>query len=155
MRAHAGYLLDEVGATTLGGKLVGQMSAGEQRRIMIARALAGSDVEGLNNSAAESTTGEQRSRMLLLDEPSNALDLSAQRELRELLRGLARRGTSIVLITHQVADIFPEMERMLLIRQGRIVGDGSRAELLTSSVLTQLFNTPVTLTERNGYVHAW
>ena len=154
MRSHADYLLEQVGAGKLRDKLVGEMSAGEQRRIMIARALAGSALEKLGS---EPHSGDRAllSDMLLLDEPSNALDLSAQRGLRELLRRLARQGTSILLVTHHVADIIPEIGRVLLMRDGRVVADDGRQELLTSAVLSELFQTPVVLTEHEGFLHAW
>jgi iron complex transport system ATP-binding protein len=92
---------------------------------------------------------------LLLDEPSNTLDLFAQRELRELMRTLARQGTTIILITHQVADIVPEMKRVLMMRDGRIAADGGREELLTEGRLGELFGTEVRLVERGGFFHAW
>ncbi len=95
------------------------------------------------------------SQMLLLDEPSNALDISAQRELRNLLRRLAQQGTGILLITHHIADIIPEIDRILLLREGRIVGDGPKSELLTASTLSNLFRTEVQLTLRDGFHHAW
>ena len=91
------------------------MSAGEKRRILIARALV------------------HRPRQLLLDEPSNALDLAAQRELRETLRRLAGEGTGVVLVTHHLGDILPEIKRVILMSGGRIVGDGPKAELLTAA----------------------
>ena len=59
--------------------------------------------------------------MLLLDEPSNALDLASQAELRALMRRLAQQGTGIMLITHHIADIPPEIGRILMMREGRIV----------------------------------
>ena len=93
--------------------------------------------------------------MLLLDEPSNALDLAAQAELRATLRQLAHGGTGLILVTHHIADIIPEIHRVIFMRQGRIVGDGSRAEMLTGANLSALFGAEVTLTERNGYLHAW
>jgi iron complex transport system ATP-binding protein len=93
--------------------------------------------------------------MLLLDEPSNALDLAAQAELRNLLRRLAQQGTGIMLITHHIADILPEIERILMMRDGRIIADGSREELLTAARLSDLFHTNVQLTERDGFRHAW
>lgn len=142
MRERAEQLLTEVGATALRDKPVGEMSAGQQRRVMIARALAGSG------------QGEE-SQMLLLDEPSNALDLRAQQELRELMRDLARRGTSLLLITHHTADIIPEIGRVLLMSGGRIVADGPRQELLTARRISDLFRTEVRLAERDGYLFAW
>jgi iron complex transport system ATP-binding protein len=93
--------------------------------------------------------------MLLLDEPSNALDLAAQADLRELLRRLAQQGKGILLITHHIADIPPEIDRILMMREGRIVADGSKEELLTASQLSELFKTEVQLSERDGFFHAW
>ena len=154
MRSHAEHLLEQVGAERLRDKPVGEMSAGEQRRIMIARALAGSALERLDG-AERGGNAAVLSEMLLLDEPSNGLDLAAQHELRELLRTLARHGTSIVLVTHHVSDIIPEIERVLLMRAGRILADGRRSELLTAEALSELFEVPIALTERDGFLHAW
>jgi len=113
------------------------MSAGQQRRIMIGRALVAS------------------SQMLLLDEPSNALDLAAQVELRNLLRKLAQEGTGILLITHHIADILPEIHRILMMKEGRIVADGPKSDLLTAPRLSDLFRTEVHVTPRDGFYHAW
>jgi iron complex transport system ATP-binding protein len=137
MRTRADEVLELVGAAAIAEKLVGEMSAGQQRRVMIGRALVGS--------------GD----MLLLDEPSNALDLAAQQDLRTMLRGLAQKGTGILLITHHIADILPEINRVILMRAGRIVADGAKAELLTGRVLSELFGAQVEVTERDGFFHAW
>lgn len=137
MRERADEVLEQIDAVNLVNKPVGEMSAGQQRRIMIGRALVGS------------------SQMLLLDEPSNALDISAQRELRNLLRKLAQQGTGILLITHHIADIIPEIDRILLLRDGRIIGDGPKAKLLTAPTLSDLFQTEVELTQKDGFHHAW
>jgi iron complex transport system ATP-binding protein len=93
--------------------------------------------------------------MLLLDEPSNALDLGAQHDLREMLRGLAQRGTAILLITHHIADILPEIDRIVMMRDGRIVADGSKTDLLTEQRLSDLFGREIVMTERGGYWNAW
>ncbi|MBS1822832.1 MAG: ATP-binding cassette domain-containing protein [Acidobacteria bacterium] len=137
MRDRADEVLALIDAEPLRDKLVGHMSAGQQRRIMIGRALVAS------------------SQMLLLDEPSNALDLASQRDLRDLLRRLAQQGTGILLITHHVSDIIPEIERILMMKDGRIVADGPRGELLTAPRLSDLFRTEVRLTEKDGFHHAW
>src|SRR3984885_5365199 len=137
MQTRADEVLEQIDAVNLAHKPVGQMSAGQQRRIMIGRALVAS------------------SQMLLLDEPSNALDLAAQVDLRNLLRKLAQQGTGILLITHHIADILPEIDRILMMRDGRIVADGPKAELLTAANLSDLFQTEVQLTERDGFYHAW
>jgi iron complex transport system ATP-binding protein len=142
MRERAEEILVLVGAVALRDKLVGEMSAGQQRRVMIGRALAGTGVDG-------------QAQMLLLDEPSNALDLSAQRDLREMLRTLAQRGVAILLITHHIADILPEIDRIVMMREGRIVADGKKEELLTSEKLSGLFDGEISLSERDGYFNAW
>ena len=142
MRERARDIVTLVGAEKLVAKPVGEMSAGQQRRVMIGRALAGTAVEG-------------DAKMLLLDEPSNALDLAAQRDLREMLRVLAQQGVAILLITHHIADILPEIDRIVMMREGRIVGDGSKKELLTEEKLGELFGGEIHLSERDGYFNAW
>ncbi len=137
MRARAAEALERIEATHLGEQLVGTMSAGERRRILIARALV------------------HRPRQLLLDEPSNALDLAAQRELRETMQRLAQEGTGLVLVTHHLGDILPEIERVILMRDGRIVADGPRAELLTESRLSELFKAPVRIGRDEEWLHSW
>jgi iron complex transport system ATP-binding protein len=142
MRVCAMDALGLLGAEHLRDRWVGEMSAGEKRRVMIARALV------------------HRPEMLLLDEPSNALDLAAQRELREILRAVAvgngqRRGTGLVMVTHHLADILPEIDRVVMMRSGRIVADGPKRELLRSATLRELFGVDLELTERNGYWHSW
>ena len=137
MRTRAWEALERMEATELAEQLVGTMSAGEKRRILIARALV------------------HRPKQLLLDEPSNALDLAAQRELRETLRRLAAEGTGLVLVTHHLGDILPEIDRIILMRGGRIVADGPRRELLTESTLSQLFHTPVRIGRDDEWLHSW
>jgi iron complex transport system ATP-binding protein len=143
MRTRADEVLEQIDAVPLANKPVGEMSAGQQRRIMIGRALVGS-----------SSTGSDR-QMLLLDEPSNALDIAAQQDLRNLLRRLAQQGTGILLITHHVSDIIPEIDRILMMKDGRIVADGPKSELLTAPHLSTLFKTEVHLTQKDGFHHAW
>lgn len=137
MRERAVEALERMEAMHLATQLVGEMSAGEKRRILIARALV------------------HRPRQLLLDEPSNALDLAAQRELRETLRRLAGEGTGLVLVTHYMGDILPEIERVILMSGGRIVADGPREELLTASRLSELFHVPVRIGRDEEWLHSW
>jgi len=145
MRERAQDILAQVNAESLNGTPVGEMSAGQQRRIMIGRAMAGTSSNDSDGSV----------QMLLLDEPSNALDLAAQQDLREMLRGLAQRGTAILLITHHIADILPEIDRIVMMNAGRIVADGSKEDLLTADQLGILFGREITLIERDGYWNAW
>lgn len=144
MRDRAADILKQLNAEALRDKPVGEMSAGQQRRVMIGRAMAGATLDG---------TGEVE--MLLLDEPSNALDLRAQRELRDTLRLVAQKGTAILLITHHIGDILPEMGRIVMMGDGRILADGTKKDLLTESRLSELFGGEIRLTEREGYWNAW
>jgi iron complex transport system ATP-binding protein len=137
MRARAVEALERMDAMRLADRLVGEMSAGEKRRIMIARALV------------------HRPRQLLLDEPSNALDLAAQRDLREAMRRLAQEGTGLVLVTHYLGDILPEIKRIILMRDGQIVGDGPREKMLTEDKLSKLFRTPVRIGRDEEWLHSW
>jgi len=112
-----------------------QMSSGEARRILIARALV------------------HDPQALVLDEPTSSLDLHATHELREILRKLARNGISIVMVTHHLPDIIPEIRRVVLIRGGRVYRDGPKEQVLEAATLTGLFGIPVEVLERGGYYH--
>jgi iron complex transport system ATP-binding protein len=111
------------------------MSSGEARRILIARALV------------------HHPQALVLDEPTTSLDLRATRELREVLRKLASAAISLIMVTHHLPDIIPEIDRVVLIRQGRVYRDGPKREILEAGVLSALFGMPVELLERDGYYH--
>src|SRR5262245_29547720 len=114
-----------------------EMSSGEARRVLLARALV------------------HDPRALILDEPSVALDLSAQHELRLILRKLAQSGIGIVMVTHHLSDLIPEMERVMLMNHGRIIADGPTREILVESKLSELFGRPVKLSVRDGYYNLW
>ncbi len=137
MREAAHEALARIDATHFAHRFVGEMSAGEKRRILIARALV------------------HRPRQLLFDEPSNALDIAAQRDLREVLRRLANDGTGIILVTHHLADILPEIDRVLLMRDGHILADGPRTQLLTAPMLSELFRTEVRVGQDGEWLHTW
>jgi iron complex transport system ATP-binding protein len=137
MRDQAHLVLGMLRAEHLAEKRVDNMSSGEARRMLIGRALV------------------HRPRALLLDEPSTSLDLFAQHELRETVRELAKAGLGIVLVTHHLSDIIPEIERVIFMRGGQVVGDGPKAELLTPAGLRDLFGVEVEMAERGGYYHLW
>jgi len=92
---------------------------------------------------------------LLLDEPSNSLDVTATLELRALLRKLAQSGTGILIVTHHLPDIIPEIGRVILLKNGRVFADGEKMDLLTTERLGELFGVPVQLGRRDGYYHLW
>jgi len=112
-----------------------EMSSGEVHRVVTARALA------------------HRPQALLLDEPCTSLDLRAQREVRRIFRNLAQSGLGLIVVTHDLADIIPEVGRVILLRAGRIEADGAKREILTAERIAALFGIPVELVERDGHYH--
>jgi iron complex transport system ATP-binding protein len=134
-RRRAEGALARLNISHLAGRAVAEMSSGEAKRTLIARALV------------------HEPQTLLFDEPSNALDISGQVGLRETMRELARSGLGILLVTHHVAEIIPEIERVVLMQRGRIVADGPKAEVLTSEQLSGLFSVPVKLFRDGEYFH--
>jgi iron complex transport system ATP-binding protein len=136
MRDRATAALRAAGASHLTGRTLDEMSSGEARRVLLARALVTSP------------------RALVLDEPTTGLDLVARQGFMETVRHLATAGTTVVLITHHIEEIFPEIERVILIRDGRVVADGSPAAHLTEAGLSNLFGCPVTVEVSGGYHYA-
>jgi iron complex transport system ATP-binding protein len=135
--ARADAALARMGIAHLADRPVAQMSSGEAKRTLIARALV------------------HRPETLLLDEPSNALDVGAQLHLRETMRDLARAGLAILLVTHHVGEIIPEIDRVILLQGGRIVADGTTEKVLTETNLQALFGAEVRLGRSNGFFHLY
>src|SRR6201993_986036 len=137
MRTKTAEILALLEAPHLARKPVDEMSSGEARRMLIGRAL-------VHNPQA-----------LLLDEPSTSLDLFAQHELRELVRKLAQSGIGILLVTHHLSDIIPEIDRVIFMRDGQLAADGPKEQILTAAALKDLFGVEVELARRGGYYHLW
>jgi iron complex transport system ATP-binding protein len=135
--ARSNTALERLGIAHLADRAVAQMSSGEAKRTLIARALV-HDPE-----------------TLLFDEPSNALDIGAQVQLRDTMRQLAQSGLAILLVTHHVSEIIPEIERVVLLREGRVVADGPKDQVLSPARLTELFGVPVQMSRRDGYYHLY
>ena len=89
--------------------------------------------------------------VLVLDEPINGLDLRARHKLLALLRDLCRNGTTLVLVTHQVDAVIPEIQRVVGLTEGEVSLDGSPRDTLTADHLSRLFDTPLTVVESHGY----
>lgn len=129
--------LAQLGVAHLADRPVQEMSSGEAKRVLIARALV------------------HKPRALLFDEPCNSLDISAQRNLRDTMRLLAKSGIGIILVTHEIPDIIPEIERVVLMSNGRIVADGPKKDVLLSPRLGELFGLQVEVGQRDGYYHIY
>jgi iron complex transport system ATP-binding protein len=129
--------LAQLGVAHLAERPVEAMSSGEAKRVLIARALV------------------HKPRALLFDEPCNSLDIMAQRSLRETVRSLASSGIGVILVTHELSDVVPEIERVVLMSNGRIVVDGRKEEILQPEQLSKCFGMEVELVGRDGYFHIW
>jgi iron complex transport system ATP-binding protein len=135
MERRAGEVMDMLEISHLAGRNTNEMSSGEARRILIGRALV------------------HRPQALVLDEPTSSLDLHATHELREILRKLAGSGIGIIMVTHHLPDIIPEIRRVVLFRGGRVHCDGAKERVLEAGTLGELFGLPVEVLERGGYYH--
>ena len=133
MRGQAKEALSQVGAENLMGRAMASLSTGEARRVLIARALA------------------HRPRALLLDEPCAGLGMASRRHFLEGLRELARRGTTLLLVTHHVEEILPEIDNIVLLREGRVFRQGSKSETLTDAALSDTFGMSVRVMQHGGY----
>ena len=136
MREQARTALARVDAEHLSRRPLNELSTGERRRLLIARALI-TDPDAL-----------------VLDEPTAGLDLVARHRFLDSMGRLAAQGTTVILVTHHVEEIFPSMRTVVLLREGRIAFAGPPAEALTASRLTTLFGAPVSVEQSGGYFHA-
>jgi iron complex transport system ATP-binding protein len=134
--ARADEVLVDLGAGALRDKRFGEMSTGEQRRCLLGRALV-----------HDPTT-------LVLDEPTSGLDLTATFHYLDLVRQHMRKGKTVLLVTHHIHEIPPEIKRVVLLKRGRILEDGDKREVLTDRNLTRLFDCPISLAEANGWFQA-
>jgi len=133
----AGEAMARLGIAHLADRAVAEMSSGEAKRTLIARALV------------------HQPQTLLFDEPSNALDIGAQLQLRDTMRELANSGLGILLVTHHVSEIIPEIERVVLLREGRILADGPKSSVLTEENLANLFGVSIRLGKHDGFFHLY
>ena len=121
----------------LAERKMNEISTGELRRILVGRALM------------------HDPRALVLDEPSINLDFHAANELRQVMRKIAGTGINVIIVTHNLPDIIPEITRVILLKDGRVFEDGPKEKILTSELLSRLFGTPLEVVKRDGYYHLW
>jgi iron complex transport system ATP-binding protein len=139
MRERAAHALERIEAAHLAAKVLNEMSTGEARRILIARAL-------VSDPAA-----------LVLDEPAAGLDPVARRRFLEIVGRIGERGTTLILVTHHVEEILPIVRQVALLKNGRVAMAGPKADVLTSENLSAVFDAPVRL-EQSGdryYLRDW
>lgn len=131
----ASSTLARLGVLHLADRPVSEMSSGEAKRVLIARALV------------------HQPKALLFDEPSNSLDIAAQQDLRQTMRLLANSGIGIILVTHELHDIIPEIDRVILMAKGRLLADGRKEEVLTTEKLSKLFSVPVEISRKKDHYY--
>ena len=136
MRERAHEALAQMEASQLIGREMASLSTGEARRVLIARALV------------------HRPRALLLDEPCAGLDPASRRRFLESLRQLAHHGTTLLLVTHHVEEILPEIDHVLLLHDGKVLQEGSKNRVLTDDALTAAFGMPMRLARQGEYYAA-
>jgi iron complex transport system ATP-binding protein len=137
MREKAGRLLDLLEIGHLADRTMDTLSTGEARRALIARAL-------VHDPA-----------VLVLDEPTDGLDPAGRYHVLDAIGRVARAGHAIVLVTHHVSDIVPEVTRVVTIRDGRVLHDGAKTDLLADGPMAELFGIPARLEERDGWYRMW
>lgn len=132
-RARALETMDELGIADLAQRDIMTLSTGQARRVLIARALV------------------HNPDVLVFDEPCTGLDPEGMYYVRRTMRALAQSGRAIMLVTHYPEDIIPEIGRLVLIKEGRVFGDGSKSEMLTGERMSALFDVPLEVAETEGY----
>lgn len=136
MREAAAAALALMEILHLSDRSLAEMSTGEARRVLIARALV------------------HDPRALLLDEPTTGLDLLAARRFLDTLRRIMLDGKTVILVTHHVSEIVPEIARVVLLREGRVFRDGPKEDVLTPDSLSALYDTPVRVRAESGFYTA-
>lgn len=121
------------GVADLRDRYFGQLSSGEKRRFLIARAMV------------------HAPDILVLDEPSTALDFAARLSMLKQLREMTKTTQSIVLVTHDPAEIFPEIDRLILLKAGRVIADGPKRKIMTSATLGEFYGIPIKLNWSEGW----
>ena len=136
MRQAGREALARMEAEHLIGRTMATLSTGEARRVLIARALV------------------HRPRALLLDEACAGLDPATRRQFLETLRVLAQSGTTLILVTHHVEEIIPEVSQVVMLRDGAVLRQGQKADLLTGGGLSDLFGMAASVDCRDGWFSA-
>lgn len=135
MKKKSRKMLEEVGIGDLAEKYLSCMSAGEVRRVLIARALV------------------HNPEMLILDEPTANLDVKATHDFLSTVRKTAERGHTIIMVTHHINEIIPEIKRVIMLKRGEIFFDGLKEEALTTKKVSGLFDAKIRVHRVGGYIN--
>lgn len=136
MKKKAGEVIEFLEVSHLKNRNMNEMSSGEARRFLIGRALV------------------HDPKALILDEPTNSLDLHSLYKFSDILRKIAKSGTSIILVTQSLSDIIPEIKRVILMKDGKFYKEGTKECVLTDKNISKLFEIPVEIKKKSGYYYA-
>ena len=136
MKKKAQEIIDFLEIGHLCDRKMNQMSSGEARRFLIGRALV------------------HDPKALILDEPGNSLDLHALYKFSNILSKIARTGTNIILVTHNLSDIIPEIQRVILMKNGKVYKDGTKESILTDENISRLFGASIKIIRKDDYYYA-
>ena len=137
MREEAVRTLELFQVKSSSPKAIGHMSTGERRRVILARAMV------------------QKPQAIVLDEPTNGLDLRARADLLRVLNQLANTGTQIVLVTHHLEEILPSIQRTILLKAGEVFLDTQTHLALSEESVASLFEAPIHIDQDEaGYFHS-
>ena len=129
--------LAELGVEALADTPLKSMSTGQQRRCLLARALV------------------HQPQTLIFDEPTAGLDLTASFDYLHRIQELAEAGRNIVLVTHYLNEIPPEVQRIILLSAGTVIADGPKEKVLTPGLLSDVYGTSIRVREIDGYFLAY
>ena len=132
-RARALEVMTLLGIEDVAERDVMTLSTGQARRVLIARALV-HDPEAL-----------------VFDEPCTGLDPEGMFYVRRSMRTLAQAGKTVVLVTHYPEDVIPEIQRLVLVKDGAVFADGPKEQLLTSATMSALFDVPMEIKRTGPY----
>jgi iron complex transport system ATP-binding protein len=90
-------------------------------------------------------------KALMLDEPTNSLDINAMRKFRDSISKITKRGVTILISTHTMQDIIPEIKNVVMLKNGKVFMSGKKTEVFTEKNLSELFDTEVKLRQSKGY----
>jgi iron complex transport system ATP-binding protein len=132
--SRAQALLTILGVRDMADRLVGTLSEGERKRVLIARAMM-SDPE-----------------LLLLDEPASGLDLGGREDLLQRLENLSRdpQAPMTIIVTHHIEEIPVGTTHALLLKNGKALAVGAISEVVTSQNLSEAYNLPIVVTSEAG-----
>lgn len=129
-------IMDELGIAHLANRQYLLLSTGQQRRLLLARAMV------------------HNPKVLVLDEPTSGLDLKSAFQLLADIRKLCNNGTTLILVTHHIQEIVPEINKVIFLKDGQVTQQGNKQSLLTDSALSALYDTAIHVSEHAGYYTA-